>query len=833
MRLLTKHMLLTVAPIAVLGTALFFIAAPAMRSQVERKAHQSLEVDAYHQATQVEAFFRARISEIRTIAASPLIRDPDRRMRYLGAEQARLANYYEGIHWDTPNGYVVTPEGKTAYIGDRAYYARVLRGDETVGDEVVSRVTGNEVFIIVVPVRDAQNRIMGGVAGKITPDSVLNTVLNPRQTGDRFIALQDAHQRTIAISPLLGQAGSHTPLAGRNSGRYDKIDENRYHTFRYPLKELGWTVVAGGSLVEASAPFVEAMRQFGMIFVVVMCGGLLVAGVAARISSRPIEELHRAMIRYEEGARTERVKVNGPLEIRWLSERFNTLADKVNREHSALEETKLALEESQIMLEGVIENSPAAIYAKDLEGRYILANRKCRAIMEVSIDPIGKTDEEVFPSIAKTLRENDQLVISSGTPLIFEEEAVLNDGVEPYLSAKFVVCRPSGDPYAVAGISTSIGELRRTERALADREAFLASVLECLPLELICTDAKGVSLFESKVSIHNLGSLCNQILTDSYILSPDWKAALVSALEGNETYSEVSDTTTQKPTYVRRYVSPVRAGEKIIGTISVNVDLTELKRYQSEILQLNAELEDRVRKRTEQLSIANADLESFTYRVSHDLRSPLRAIAGFTQILCEGFGQEIPGEAQDSVNRILAACKRMNLLIEDLLNLSRIGHRPLKLARVNVHEVAKDVLRQLVEQLPSLDADIVVNPMGEVIGDEGLLRQIYANLLDNALKFSGNVQSTRIELGNRQTVNGSAYYVQDNGIGFPSDQAQRIFRPFERLHSQTEFPGTGIGLATVLRIAEAHGGRAWAEGKSGEGATFYFTLGDPSVAQSI
>ncbi len=225
----------------------------------------------------------------------------------------------------------------------------------------------------------------------------------------------------------------------------------------------------------------------------------------------------------------------------------------------------------------------------------------------------------------------------------------------------------------------------------------------------------------------------------------------------------------------------------------------------------------------EELERKNLELEAFSYSVSHDLRSPLRAIDGFTAMLLEVVEEHLDETGQHYAARIRASVKRMNEMIDDLIELSRVGRAELSRRPVDLGVIAGEILSDLAAGSPGRVVETVIGPDLTVSADPRLLRNVLENLLSNAWKFSGATEGPRIEMG--RSAEGD-FFVRDNGAGFDMAQAQRLFSPFQRLHKQSDFPGTGIGLATVHRIVERHGGRIWAESAPGQGATFRFTLPD-------
>jgi light-regulated signal transduction histidine kinase (bacteriophytochrome) len=245
---------------------------------------------------------------------------------------------------------------------------------------------------------------------------------------------------------------------------------------------------------------------------------------------------------------------------------------------------------------------------------------------------------------------------------------------------------------------------------------------------------------------------------------------------------------------------------------------------QNEVRRSNADLERRVAERTRQLEAANRELEAFAYAVSHDLRAPLRSMSGFSQILQETAPPGLDDKSRHYLQRIHDASLRMSSLIEDLLNLSRIGRSELKARLVNLSQIAAEAAAAVRERYPAREVQLEIAPDMEVNADPRLLRIAVENLLSNAWKYTARAAPASISVGVQQGESGAIYFVRDNGVGFDMTYADKLFAPFQRLHPEAEFPGSGIGLVTVQRILARHGGRIWAEAKLDEGATFYFAL---------
>jgi len=249
-----------------------------------------------------------------------------------------------------------------------------------------------------------------------------------------------------------------------------------------------------------------------------------------------------------------------------------------------------------------------------------------------------------------------------------------------------------------------------------------------------------------------------------------------------------------------------------------------LRASEGSLRQLNAGLEQRVAVRTAELETSNRELEAFSYSVSHDLRAPLRAIDGFSKALLEDCGEALGETGARHLDRVRTAARQMGLLIDDLLNLARLSRTEMRRGPVDLAAVGKEIADTLTQAQPERQVSFVVPPRLTAEGDSQLLRVVLDNLLRNAWKFTSKKPAARIELGQTGTNGKTVFFVADDGAGFDMAHADLLFAPFQRLHRQSDFEGTGVGLATVQRIIHRHGGRLWAEGAVGTGATFYFTL---------
>lgn len=255
-----------------------------------------------------------------------------------------------------------------------------------------------------------------------------------------------------------------------------------------------------------------------------------------------------------------------------------------------------------------------------------------------------------------------------------------------------------------------------------------------------------------------------------------------------------------------------------------NEMLDQIQQRDAALQEARENLERRVEERTAELTVANRELEAFSYSVSHDLRAPLRSINGFTQALLDDCADNLDQNGIQYLERVRGATQRMGVLIDDLLNLSRVTRADLHRQKFDIGDLARSVANDLQRTQPNREIDLHIEAGHEVVADPGLLRLVLENLFSNAWKFTSKNASARIEFGQLRQNGESPFFVRDDGAGFDPEHTSQLFGPFQRLHAMNEFPGTGVGLATVQRIVNRHGGRIWAHGAVGRGATFYFTL---------
>jgi PAS domain S-box-containing protein len=396
---------------------------------------------------------------------------------------------------------------------------------------------------------------------------------------------------------------------------------------------------------------------------------------------------------------------------------------------------------------------------------------------------------------------------------------------------------PSGQVLGVMAAARDVTQVKRAEAALRESEMQLRDLFDNAQVGMGVVALNGDLLRINSCFCQTTGYSADELLSLGLlaITHPGDRAADLANKQ--RLLSGEIDTYSMEKRYLHKGGGVIFAevGLSLVSdpdgkprlAVGTMRDLTAQRLAEAEVRELNAELEARVEQRTAELTRANQDLEVFSYTISHDLRAPLRALDGFSEALLEEYSDRLDETGREYAGRIAAASQRMATLIDDLLHLSRVSRADMSLGLVNLSASAISILDELQLQRRDPDRRVRFSIQDDVwaTADRALIRSVLQNLIENAWKFTARRSEALIEFGATPADDAMiCCYVRDNGAGFDPAYADKLFQPFERLHSATEFPGTGIGLASVQRIIERHGGRTWAEGAIDNGATFYFTL---------
>ncbi len=474
----------------------------------------------------------------------------------------------------------------------------------------------------------------------------------------------------------------------------------------------------------------------------------------------------------------------------------------------------------------------AIVATTDVQGTITYVNDKFCAISQYSRDELLGQNHRILNSghHSKEFFQHMYYAIANGKVWRGEICNRAKDGSIYWVDTTVVpFLEDSGKPRQYMAIRTDITERKRAEEA----RGWLAAVVESSQDAIVSKSLEGTIIAWNRGAEKIFGYSEVEVMGQpALMLFPPERAAeeadILERIRRGQSVEQFETVRLRKDGAeidVSLTISPIRnrAGE-IVGAAKIARDITPRKANEREIRELNEELEERVLQRTAQLKEANQELEAFTYSVSHDLRAPLRHIGGFSRLLAEDFGPGFTPEARHYLQRIEDGVHRMGRLIDELLNLARVGRHDLKIQPTQLNTLIEEVISLLqpdaegravtwtIAQLPPADCDSI------------LVKQVFQNLIANALKFTRPRKCAVIEIGHLQKNGESIIFIRDNGVGFNMKYKDKLFGVFQRLHRPEDFEGTGIGLATVHRIVRKHGGRVWAESELDQGATFFFTL---------
>jgi PAS domain S-box-containing protein len=516
-----------------------------------------------------------------------------------------------------------------------------------------------------------------------------------------------------------------------------------------------------------------------------------------------------------------------------------------------------ALRESEEQFQAMANGMPQMACIADADGSIVWYNQRWYQFTGTTFGQMQGWGWQAVhdPDILPLVMERWTNAIAAGIP--FEMEFPLRgaDGLfRAFLTRVMPLKNSAGRVVRWFGTNTDISERKQTEerlalqaqqlqhsrQALEDQSLMLQSVLDSMVEGLVAANEQGKFILWNPAAEKLIGLGAADLPPDQWaahygIFFPDkvtpippGQAPLERALRGEVVRGEIFLRNPQldREVWLEINSSPLRGNDGVLrGGVAAFRDITQRKADELEIRTLNNDLEDKIAKRTEQLEIANRELEAFSYSVSHDLRTPLRHIAGFSRILVNDFGPGMTGEAREDLQRIEDAVHRMGLLLDALLSMAVLRRRALKLSHNELNPLIAEVISILAPEYEGREVEWRIGQLPALDCDPVLMSQVFQNLLSNALKYSSGRRPAVIEVDSIQEPGKPVVVlVRDNGAGFDMKYAGKLFSMFQRLHTDAEFAGTGVGLATVHRIIQKHGGVIWAEAETDHGATFYFAL---------
>ena len=484
-----------------------------------------------------------------------------------------------------------------------------------------------------------------------------------------------------------------------------------------------------------------------------------------------------------------------------------------------------SLRSKEAELRTILDSVPAMIARIDSEARFVYANRNYA--ISVGLTPesiVGLAAAEVLGEVrAADSRPWFERALSGETVTY---KRLLPDGAGRSRHFEITLSPDRDAEGVVRGCFTLVHEFTATayaQEAIREKERELRHLLNSIPALVARVGMDERYTYANKGFAGAYRAAQEQIIGHSIteLIGPALRAHLAGLLEGPVARGETVEFERELPgvdgrsRHVRAYVAPDLDGSGAVrGAYLFGIDITERKAQEKRVEALLAQVQE-----------ANKELESFAYTVSHDLRAPLRAIGGFAEILKRETAGTLDAQGAVHLRRITSNAKRMTDLIDGLLQLSRLARLPVGRRKVVPARLVAEVIADHETEIAARNVRLLIGSLTECSADPVLLKQVFANLIGNAFKYTSRHAEPEISIGTELSPEGPVYFVKDNGAGFDMDYADKLFGVFQRLHGENEFPGTGIGLATVKRIVERHGGRVWGDGKVGRGASFYFTLG--------
>ena len=495
--------------------------------------------------------------------------------------------------------------------------------------------------------------------------------------------------------------------------------------------------------------------------------------------------------------------------------------------------------QTALQLAAIVDSSADAIIGKNLNS--IVTSWNAGAERMFGYSAAEMLDSSIVRLIPLDLQQEEQAILNrlkSGLHIDqFETVRIRKDGSLIDVSLTISPIRNfAGEIIAASAIARDISEQKRGQRALEESEARFRQLADSMPDIVWTSRPDGVLDYYNHRWYEYTGQPEGLAGDESWapVLHPDdlarcaatWSRAVASGSPYTIEYRFLDHRTQEYRWHLGRALAIRDENGEIVRWYGTGTDIHELKTAQADLEGARTTLEQRVHDRTTQLAAANKELEAFSYSVSHDLRAPLRAVSGFSRIVAEEHAANLDSEGKRYLQTIQTSAMHMGHLLDDLLAFSHVGRESMKIADLNMRNVVESAFATFHADLRDRRVDLAVRDLPRASGDVALLRQVWINLLSNALKYTRSREVTSITVGAQGTGERPVFFIRDNGVGFDMKYAQNVFGVFQRLHLAEDYEGTGVGLALVQRIIHRHGGEIWVEAQENSGATFFFTLGE-------